>query len=125
MAEIHVAMQLTRWAGRTEIVRAGNQRLVDEVRVDRSLVRGLARAHALVRTAKASPGRTIEEVGASQGATGSYVRRLSRLAFLAPDIQQAIIDGRQPVIVNLERLMRIDLPLGWKEQRRLLGFATV
>ncbi|MEX2374063.1 MAG: recombinase family protein [Dehalococcoidia bacterium] len=125
MAEIHIAMQLTRWAGRTEIVRAGNQRLVGEVRIDRSLVRGLARAHALVRTAKASPGRTIEEVGASQGATESYVRRLSRLAFLAPDIQQAIIDGRQPVVVNLERLMRIDLPLDWNEQRRLLGFAIV
>ena len=122
MAEIHVAVQLTRWAGRTEIVRAGNQ--IGEVRIDRSLVRGLARAHALVRTAKASPGRTINEIGVGQSATESYVRRLSRLAFLAPDIQQAIVDGRQPVVVSLERLMRIDLPLGWNEQRRLLGFAT-
>jgi hypothetical protein len=48
---------------------------------------------------------------------------LARLAFLAPDIQQAIVEGRQRNGVSLERLMRIDLPLNWIDQRRLLGFA--
>lgn len=91
-------------------------------RVDRSLVRGLARAHGLVRTARATPNLRIEDMGKSEGAAPSYIRRLSRLAFLAPDIQQALVNGQQPLGVNLERLMRIDLPLSWQRQRELLGF---
>lgn len=42
---------------------------------------------------------------------------------LASDIQEAILDGRQPIAINLERLMRLDLPLSWQRQRELLGFA--
>jgi hypothetical protein len=47
---------------------------------------------------------------------------LARLAFLAPDIQRSIVEGRQPSAMGLERLMRMDLPLSWMEQRKLLGF---
>ena len=121
---IRSAMRLEKWAGRSEIVRTGGRRLVGETRVDRSLTRGLARAHAFVRQAKASPELTVGGIARKGGATESYVRRLSRLAFLAPDIQQAIVDGRQPLGVNLERLMRIDLPLSWARQRAVLGFSA-
>ncbi len=119
---ISTPMRLASWGGRTEIVRDDNRRRVGEVRVDRSLTRGLARAHGLVRQAKASPRMTVEELANNAGATDSYIRRVSRLAFLAPDIQQAIVDGRQPLGVNLERLMRTDLPLSWSRQRHMLGF---
>jgi len=114
-------MRIISWAGRTEILRPVNQRGHRPARIDTSLVRGLARAHALVQSAKASPDRTMEQLAKDEGATPSYIRRLCRLAFLAPDIQQAIIDGRQPLAVNLERLIRVDLPLSWKLQRELLG----
>jgi hypothetical protein len=42
--------------------------------------------------------------------------------FLAPDIQKAILEGRQPASLTIEQLMRGDLPLEWQEQRRALGF---
>ncbi len=46
------------------------------------------------------------------------------LAFLAPDIVQAILEGRQPAALTASRLMRLaDLPMSWTAQRRLLGFA--
>ncbi len=46
------------------------------------------------------------------------------LAFLAPDIVQAILGGRQPVALTASRLMRLgDLPSSWAAQRRLLGLA--
>lgn len=121
---ITTPMRITSWAGRIEILRSANERAYGETRIDRSLVRGLARAHALVLSVKASPDRTIEDLAKSEGLTPSYVRRLSRLTFLAPDIQQAIVDGRQPLAFNLERLMRIDLPLSWPRQRELLGFES-
>lgn len=50
--------------------------------------------------------------------------RLIRLAFLAPDIVAAIVEGRQPTDLTATRLSRWkNLPLGWAEQRRDLGFA--
>lgn len=48
--------------------------------------------------------------------------RLARLSCLAPDIVDAIVDGRQPPELSGRRLLRIaDLPLDWGAQRRLLG----
>jgi hypothetical protein len=38
-----------------------------------------------------------------------------QLTLLAPDIVQAILDGRQPAELDLPRLMR-PLPIGWREQ---------
>ena len=49
-----------------------------------------------------------------------YERRLLRLAFLAPDIQQAILAGGQPRSLNLEQLIHSDLPLAWSRQREML-----
>jgi hypothetical protein len=46
------------------------------------------------------------------------------LGLLAPDIVEAILDGRQPVELTVTRLKRVrDLPISWAEQRRILGFA--
>ena len=53
----------------------------------------------------------------------SHLTRLARLRFLAPDIVTAIVEGRQPIELTSRSLLRIsDLPLGWSEQRRMLGF---
>ncbi len=54
---------------------------------------------------------------------GDVSRRLP-LAFLAPDIIEAILGGRQPIELTAARMMRIrDLPLSWAEQRQRLGLA--
>ena len=45
--------------------------------------------------------------------TAAYQRRLVRLAFLAPEIQAAILDGRQPAGLNLDRLIRTPLAGSW------------
>ena len=54
----------------------------------------------------------------------SYFTRLVRLSYLAPDIIQAILDGRQPRDLTADKLLaHSGLPLAWHEQRRVLGFA--
>jgi DNA invertase Pin-like site-specific DNA recombinase len=61
--------------------------------------------------------------GVSNSTRRSHLTRLARLRFLAPDIVTAILEGRQPVELTSRSLLRIsDLPLGWDEQRRALGF---
>jgi hypothetical protein len=54
-----------------------------------------------------------------RGVTRSYVNRLLRLTLLAPDIQEAILDGRQPKGLQLAMLTGA-LPSAWEEQRQLL-----
>jgi site-specific DNA recombinase len=53
-----------------------------------------------------------------------HIERLARLAYLAPDITSAILDGLQPATLTSRRLLKLPgLPLAWPEQRRMLGFA--
>jgi hypothetical protein len=47
----------------------------------------------------------------------SFVSRLLRLTLLAPDIQEAILDGRQAKGMQLEELTRA-MPAEWGEQRQ-------
>ncbi len=76
--------------------------------MDDLMSREAASARELSRCYKVDPG----DVGKALG-----------LAFLAPDIIEAILDGRQPVELTATRLKRLtDLPASWAEQRRLLGF---
>ena len=48
--------------------------------------------------------------------------RVARIAYLAPDIVAAIVEGRQPASLRSRKLERGELPLCWKTQREMLGF---
>jgi hypothetical protein len=51
------------------------------------------------------------------------VRQLPALTFLAPDITEAILLGKQPRHLTVDRLVRMKLPLSWQMQRRILNIA--
>jgi hypothetical protein len=54
----------------------------------------------------------------------SYFTRLVRLSYLAPDIIQAVLDGRQPRDLTADKLLAHSrLPLTWDAQWRVFGFA--
>ncbi len=66
----------------------------------------------------------IGDIAESQGVHHSYVSRLIRLAFLSPEITEAILDGRQPLGLTATKLMQDSrLPLEWRAQRQALGFS--
>jgi hypothetical protein len=50
-----------------------------------------------------------------------YAGRILQVAFLAPDIVEAILEGRQPVDLTVQKLLH-GFPLDWAEQRKQLGF---
>ena len=92
---------------------------------DPSLVRLIGTAHALKEKWVACEGRSIEELAKAEGLTGSWFTRCLRLAFLAPDITEAILQGSQPEDLTAGKLQQSSrLPYRWDEQRRLLGFPT-
>ena len=86
-----------------------------------ALVRLLTRARKIQRRL-IDERATIEEVAQAEGLIPSYVTRLVRLAFLAPDIVAAILSGRHNPELTVTRLM-VDtrFPLDWTEQRRVLA----
>jgi hypothetical protein len=85
------------------------------------LVIALARAHRWKGLIESGRYRTVGALASAVGLDPSYAGRILRLTLLAPDIAQAILDGREPSGVSLERLVRT-LPDAWEEQRHVLGF---
>ncbi len=68
-------------------------------------------------------GRPIFEMAEAAGLSSSYFTRMLRLSFLAPDITQAILHGRQPAELNAHKMMAdTRAPIDWHEQRAGLGF---
>lgn len=82
---------------------------------DPILIASLRKAHAMLRTERGMPSITAAP-------SSHYDRAILRLALLAPDIQQAILAGRQPPHFNLDTFKNIELPLLWSRQREVLGF---
>lgn len=69
---------------------------------------------------------TIEEITTREGLAKGAVSRILPLAWLAPDVAAAILEGRQPAVLTPARLRALpDLPLGWVDQRALLGFPAI
>ena len=62
-------------------------------------------AHAIHVRLLEEPSLPLKEIAAEEGISSSYVTRLLRLAFLAPDIVTAILNGRHPPQLTANRLM--------------------
>ena len=87
---------------------------------DTTLVKALARAFRWRRMLEAGRYGTIDELAAAEKINSSYVSRLLRLTLLAPEIVEAILDGRQPEPMTLPALMD-PFPAEWKEQRKIVN----
>jgi DNA invertase Pin-like site-specific DNA recombinase len=91
---------------------------------DPVLVKAIARAHGWFQDLVSGRAASVVEIATRDGIASQYVGHLLPLAFLAPEIVKAIVEGRQPVDLTTETLTnRIDLPLDWAAQKMLLGFA--
>ncbi len=65
---------------------------------------------------------SLAELSKHERCNHSYLGQIIRLTTLAPDIIMAILEGRQPKLLTLRRLLRERFPYSWAEQRRELGF---
>ena len=83
------------------------------------LIRALARAHRWKPLIKDGTYRSAAEIAGAEKVTRSFVNRLLRLTLLAPDIVEAILEGRQPKTMQLEELTDA-VPSEWEKQRKAL-----
>jgi hypothetical protein len=97
------------------VVPAGAKALPERPRVDNAMVKALARAFRWRKLLEGGVYGTIEELAAAEKINSSYVSRILRLTLLAPQIVEAILDGRQPEKMTLVVLME-PLSVYWAEQ---------
>ncbi len=83
---------------------------------DGTLVKALARAWRWQRMLDEGVYASVSDIGDAENISKSYVSRILRLAILAPDIVEAILEGRQQDALLLERLRR-GWPVDWAAQR--------
>jgi hypothetical protein len=85
-------------------------------RIDNTMVKAIARAFRWRDLLEKGTHATIEEIAAAEKINASYVGRVLRLTLLAPDIVEAILDGRQGTQITLAMLIR-PFPVLWSAQR--------
>jgi hypothetical protein len=88
-------------------------------RADPALVKGLARAFRYQRMLDEGRYATISEMAEAERIERRYLGGLLRLTLLAPDIVQALLDGRGAAELILPRLLK-PFPASWAEQREAL-----
>ena len=85
-----------------------------KARPDETLIRALARAHRWNRMLEARKCRSIAKIAEAEKIGRSFVSWLLDLTLLAPDIQEAILEGRQTKGMQLEALTRA-MPEAWEQ----------
>lgn len=99
--------------GRKAMVTPGMLAL--ERRQDITLIKAVARAVRWRRMLESGRFSTINGLAEAERINSSYVSRVLRLTLLAPDIIEAILDGRQPDRLTLPVLMQ-PFPVEWGQQ---------
>lgn len=111
--------------GRTWIVGPPGVERAARPRRDPVLIKSLQQAHRIAAAVGWRSDGTIEDGHSISAPASAYERKLCRLAFLAPDIQRRILDGRQPRDLTLDRLIGAPIPTSWAVQRAAFGFADL
>ena len=107
---------------RQEIVIPGGRNRAPR-RVNHALVLAIARAKVWMHDLRRGTYGDTMEIARRFKLNDAHVRRLLRFGYLAPDIVEAIVEGRQPRSLTVKRLL-LGIPCTWSEQRAVFGFVS-
>lgn len=112
---LHVPFRVVKRGGRKEMQMPDGA--VQPRRTDNTLVKALARAFRWKGMLESGEFSTIGDLAEHEGIAPSYMTRVMRLTLLAPDIIEAIMDGKQGPAMTLARLLE-QFPLEWVLQKK-------
>lgn len=117
---VHVPLTVRRSGGRKHILSPPGEPawLPPGPRINTPLLGALVRAFHWQQLLENGRYATVMELAKAEQMNASYVAHVLRLMLLAPDIVEAILDGRQPSTAQLQPLIRNSFPSEWGEQRR-------
>lgn len=121
---IRIPMKMKKRGGRKEIIVPDGLRdyaTPGRTLYQQSLVIACARGHRWKEMLNSGQYGSLHELAESVGVDQSYASRLLRFTLLAPDIVEAILDGREPSGFSVHQFARA-VPEAWDEQREKYGF---
>jgi hypothetical protein len=115
---VRIPMRFQRRGGRKRIVAPDGSELAPSTKPqpDGTLVKALARAWRWQTLLDEGVYSSVSEIGDAENISKSYVSRILRLALLAPNIVETILEARADQPLMLEQLER-PLAASWAEQR--------
>jgi len=119
--ELTAAVAFKRRGVETKLMLPGLDQPSHSAKRDPALLKAIARGRAWFDELVTGRALSLQALAERDGITRRYIRRLVGLAFLSPELVEAILQGRQPVELTATRLTELDLPLDWTEQRKLLA----
>jgi hypothetical protein len=119
---VRVPLAIKNRGGRKVIVSPDGQqtRMPVRPRVDNILLRAVVQAFHWKNQLETGQFATVSELATAERLNCSYVSHVLRLTLLAPDLVEAILEGKQPLTLQLQSLVRW-LPIEWSNQRARLN----
>ena len=110
---VHVPFRFVKRGGRKKILLP--EGTMQKQMADNTLIKALARAFRWKQMLETGNFVTIAELAKQEGIAPSYMTRVVRLTLLAPDIVEAILDGRPGPKVTLAKMFE-PFPHEWSRQ---------
>ena len=117
---VHIPLTFRKRGGRKLVVTPDGAEWAPRPRVDNAMVKALARAFRWRKMLDTGVHATLEDLARAKRLAPSYVSRILRLTLLAPEIVEAILDGRQSAEMQLDDLLET-FPLDWERQSNALA----
>ena len=119
---VRVPLTIRRRPGRKTLVSLGFGAEGGRIatKADPALVKALARAYRYQKLLDEGRYASISEMATAEKIERGYLGTLLRLTLLAPEMVEAILNGRQPEGVTLPALLE-GVPVGWGEQSIVIG----
>lgn len=111
-----VSVKMRRRGVERRLVFDGHSELARET--DPALLKAVARARRWFEEIASARVRSSAAIARREALPKGYVAALMRLPFLSPNLVDALVEGRVPAGISLQRLMnsRVALPLPWPDQ---------
>ncbi len=115
---LHVPFRVVKRGGRKEMQLP--EGAAQPRRPDSALIKALARAFRWKRMLESGEFTTITELAEREGIAPSYMTRVLKLTMLSPHLVEAILDGRHPEHITLDRMIG-QVSADWSEHHTLLA----
>jgi hypothetical protein len=123
---VHVALSVHKRGGRKLVLAPDGTGTMapPRPRIDNAMVKAIARAFRWRKQLETGVHASIAEIATAEKINDSYVGRVLRLSLLAPEIVEAIVEGRQPEKLQLAHLLR-PFSIEWQSQREAFRLITL
>lgn len=121
--QLYFPMQLKRRGVETRLIVGGETETFNH---DPKLIQIIAQAHVWSQQLTSGTAKSVCDIAMKEKLEAGEISRVLPLAYLAPDIVSAILNGNQPVDLTADHLKRhaSKLPASWQQQKQILRFTA-